>query len=236
MTGDLNALFTATLAFVGGHFLLSSRALRVPLARSLGPNGFLPAYSIAVGAAFLWMLSAYRDAPYVEVWPLVPALAWVPAAVMPFALFLAVAGLTTRNPTMVGGEQRLAEGAPEAPAPGIISVTRHPFLWGTALWAASHLVVNGDLASVILMGGILALSLGGMAHIDQRREETLGSAWGPVKLTTGVVPFAAIASRRASLDWRGIGWWRPVLAVALYLALAHGHEWLIGVSALPMAG
>jgi hypothetical protein len=147
MTGELNVLFVATLAFVGGHFLLSSRAPRRALLRSLGPNGFVPAYALAVTAAFLWMITAYREAPYVELWPLVPVLAWVPAVVMPVALLLAVAGLTTRNPTMVGAEQRLADARPEAPAPGIITVTRHPFLWGTALWAASHMVVNGDLAS-----------------------------------------------------------------------------------------
>lgn len=31
---------------------------------------------------------------------------------------------------------------------------RHPMLWGTVIWAASHLLVNGDLASVVLFGGI----------------------------------------------------------------------------------
>jgi uncharacterized membrane protein len=30
---------------------------------------------------------------------------------------------------------------------------RHPFLTGIALWALSHLLVNGDLASMVLFGG-----------------------------------------------------------------------------------
>ncbi len=62
-----------------------------------------------------------------------------------------------------------------------------------------------------------------------RREASLGAAWGPVKLTTGVVPFAAIANGRAELDWKGIGWWRPAGALALYAALMHAHAWIVGV-------
>ncbi len=32
---------------------------------------------------------------------------------------------------------------------------RHPMLFGFGLWAFSHLLVNGDLASVVLFGGLL---------------------------------------------------------------------------------
>lgn len=31
---------------------------------------------------------------------------------------------------------------------------RHPMLWGTVIWAVAHLLVNGDLASLVLFGGI----------------------------------------------------------------------------------
>lgn len=228
MTGSLNALFAATLAFVGGHFLLSSETLRPLLNRVLGAPGFLILYSAAVSAALVWMIAAYTAAPAVTVWVPPAVLSWFPAMVMPVALFLVIAGVSTPNPGMVGAERRLKTSDPETPATGIISVTRHPFLWGTALWAASHLLVNGDLASIILMGGVLVLSLAGMWHIDQRREAALGAAWGPVKLTTGAVPFAAILSRRCKLDWRGIGWWRPALAIAAYLIIAHIHDLMTG--------
>lgn len=227
MTGSLNALFAATLCFVGGHFLLSSHPLRASLVRTLGPGGFLAVYSLAMAAAFIWMVAAHGEAPVVTLWTPPAVLAWVPVAVMPVAIFLALGGVTTPNPTLVGAERTIDR--PGTPAPGIISITRHPFLWGAALWAASHLANNGGLANLIVMGGILVLSLGGMAHIDERREGTLGAAWGPIKLTTSVIPFAAIASGRTKLDWRGIGWWRPLGAVVIYLALARGHEWLIGV-------
>ena len=229
MTGSLDSLIAATAVFVLGHFLLSSGPLRTPLVRTLGQGGFLPLYSIAVAAAFLWMLAAHREAPAVQVWIPDPVLNWVPILVMPVAIFLVLAGITTANPTMVGGEQRIAAGGPARRAPGIISVTRHPFLWGTTLWALSHLAANGEAAEMVVMGGILALSLGGMAHIDERREAALGSAWGPVKLTTSVVPFVAVLSGRAELDWKGIGWWRPAGALALYAAIMQAHAWIAGV-------
>lgn len=232
MSGTLNALFVATLVFVGGHFALSSTPVRRRLVRALGHSGFLPAYSLAITGAFIWMMAAYRAAPMVPVWTPPAGLAWISVLLMPVAVFLLVAGLTTRNPTLVGADRALASGPPRNPAPGIIGITRHPFLWGTALWAAAHLIVTGDLANITLMGGILILSIGGMVHIDQRREEALGAAWGPIKLTTSVVPFAAIVTGRTQLDWRGIGWWRPLAAIAIYGLILLAHTWL-GVSPLP---
>ncbi|MFQ6016574.1 MAG: NnrU family protein [Kiloniellaceae bacterium] len=231
MTGTLDALFAATLCFVGGHFLLSSETLRALLVRRLGPQGFLIGYSLSVSAAFIWMVAAYGEAPTVAVWFPPAGFFWIPVAVMPVAILLAVAGVTTPNPTLVGAERRLSTGGPETPAPGIISITRHPFLWGTALWAVSHLAVNGDLASIIMMTGILVLSSAGMWHIDRRREAALGAAWGPVKLTTSVIPFAAVLTGRGKPDWTGIGWWRPALALAIYAVLLHLHGSVIGVPA-----
>lgn len=232
MLETTNALIAATLAFVGGHFLLSSRPLRPLLHERFGERGFRLVYSVAMTVALLWMVAAFRAAPVVPLWYPAPALAWVPLAVMPLACILIVCGLTSPNPTLVGGE-RFLDGAPGSPAVGILSITRHPFLWGTGLWALSHLATNGDISSVVMMGGIAILSFAGMAHIDQRREASLGSVWGPMKLTTSVIPFAAALAGRTAVDWRGIGWWRPLLGLVVFAALLHLHRGLIGVSPLP---
>jgi uncharacterized membrane protein len=235
MLGSLNALFAATVLFVGGHFVLSSPPVRSFLVDRLGPRRFRALYSVLVTVAFVWMLFAYGAAPRTMLWYPAPALAWIAIAIMPFALILAVAGVTTRSPTAVGGDTQTDDFATstQAPAPGILRITRHPFLWGTALWAASHLLVNGDAASVVMMGGILILSLAGMRHIDARREESLGAAWGPIALTTSVMPLAAILSGRAKFDWQGIGWVRLGAALLIYVVLLYLHPWLFGVSALP---
>ncbi len=229
----LDQLLAATALFVCAHFLLSSRALRAPLAARLGPQAFLGVYSLVVGIAFVWMLMAYGSAPYITLWTSPLWLHWLPATVMPVALLLAVCGLTTPSPTIVGGDRTILESGAD-PAPGMLRVTRHPFLWGVALWAVSHMVVNGDVKSLILMAGLLVLALGGMWHIDRRRAATLGAAWDPIALITSVLPFRAILEARTTPDWPAIGWWRPALALAIYLVLLALHETIFGVSAWPL--
>jgi uncharacterized membrane protein len=232
MLETTNGLIAATLAFVGGHFLLSSRPLRPLLNERFGERAFRLIYSAAMTVSLIWMIAAFRAAPVIPVWQPAPVLAWVPLLVMPFASILLVAGLTSPNPTLVGGE-RFLDGTPGSPAVGMLSITRHPFLWGTGLWALSHLLANGDLSSIVMMGGIAVLSFAGMHHIDLRRESNLGATWGPMKLTTSVLPFAAVLTGRTKVDWRGIGWWRPALGLVVYAALLHLHRGLIGVSPLP---
>ena len=107
MTGSLNALLAATAFFVLGHFLLSSRPIRRVIADTLGAQGFRLLYSAAVLAAFVWMLQAYRAAPTMVLWTPPPAFAWVPLLLMPLAIFLVLAGVTTTSVTLVGGEARL---------------------------------------------------------------------------------------------------------------------------------
>jgi uncharacterized membrane protein len=222
----------ATVLFVGGHFLLSSASLRKPLIQRLGGSGFLGLYTLSILTAFLWMLFSYHQAPALNVWLPAPILRWAPQLLMPIAFFGIVSGLTTPNPTAVGGQKYLLN-SPQTATRGIFTITRHPFLWGTSLWAFSHLLTSGDAASVVLMTGIAVLSLGGMHHIDLRREAELGAAWGPYALTTSLIPFAAIATGRTAIDWRGIAWWRPALALAVHLAAMALHLLIIGVSPFP---
>ncbi len=137
-----------------------------------------------------------------------------------------VAGLTTRNPTAVGGERLVGS---ERATAGILSVTRHPFLWGTGLFSLVHLLANGDAASLILFGGMAVLSFGGMAAIDHKRRLALGTAWQTLAGRTSGLPFLAALQRRARIDWDGIGWWRPVLGLALYAGILLSHGLLFGV-------
>ena len=230
MIGSLNALLAASVLFVASHFLLSSRPLRPRLNSLLGEMGFRILYSAVALGSFVWMAYAYGAAPYYEVWPPLPELRMIPVFVMPFAFILAVAGLTTKSPTVLGGE---AWASAQDPAPGILRITRHPFLWAATLWAASHLLAQGDLATLVLCGAIMVLSLAGMRHIDQRREASLGSAWGPVAMTTSLIPFAAIVTGRTKMDWAGLGIWRVVAGVAAYVVFLHLHGPLFGVAVLP---
>jgi uncharacterized membrane protein len=77
------------------------------------------------------------------------------------------------------------------------------------------------------------LALGGMAHIDHRRQVALGGLWGPIAMTTSVIPFLAAIQGRGSIDWRGIGWLRPIGGIVLFGALVAAHGWFTGVALLP---
>ena len=230
MTGTIDALALATAFFAGAHFILSSIPVRSGLIERIGDSAFKAMYSLIVLAAFGWMLLAYRDAPFIEVWAPTLALKHVPVFVMPVVCLLVVLGLTTRNVTAVGGEKLLDN---LRPVRGIATITRHPFLWGIALWGISHIAANGDLAAIILFGGLTILALGGMAHIDHRRRETAGSAWGPVAMTSSAIPFLAVIQGRTKIDWAGIGITRPLAGLALYVIILLTHETAFGVSVLP---
>lgn len=231
MTGNFTALFLATLGFVGGHFLLSYPPLRGRLVAALGDKAFLGAYSLVMLLFLVWAIAAYRSAPLVFLWDLGLVGRLVPLIVMPFALILAVVGLTTRNVTAVGGD--VAADLQLAPN-GIATITRHPFLSGAALWALAHLLANGDAASIILFGGMALLSIGGMAAIDHKRALKLGAAWDAYARSSSRLPFSAAWSGRTRIDWAGIGWARPIAALVLYILLVGGHRTFFGVSALPL--
>lgn len=225
MIGTTAHVAAAALCFVGLHFLLSMLSARSRLVRVLGENGFLGLYSAQSFFCLIWLALAYRQAPYVELWGAGVVTRWIVLAVMPVAVLLLVASLTTPNPTMVGGERAFDQ---TNPARGIFTITRHPMLWSVALWAGAHLIANGDAASVILFGAMLVLALGGMVHIDIKRRARLGAAWGPFAMATSLVPFQAVVEGRGRLDLSGIGWRRVGLAIAVFAGMLLAHPWLSG--------
>ena len=100
MDSDLLFLAFATLAFVRGHFLLSSAAVRGPLTGLIGEGPFRGAYTVLMLAATYWMISGYIDAPYIPIWNagiLGPPIILI---CMYFATLFFICSATTRNPTM----------------------------------------------------------------------------------------------------------------------------------------
>jgi uncharacterized membrane protein len=220
-------LLAAQLAFAGGHLFLSHPPVRGRLAARLGEGPFLALYSVLMIAALAWLIVAYRAAPYVHLWDLGRAARLLAAAVMPVAMVLVVLGLTSKNVTAVGGERHF-----NAPIRGVGTITRHPFLWGAGLWSLVHLAANGDARSLVFFGGLAVLAFAGMRAIDHKRSLKLGDAWAGIAARSSLVPFAAALAGRTSIDWGGIGWIRPVIGVALYVAVVRYHALLFGVPAM----
>ena len=226
----LETLALAVAVFVGAHFAGSSPAVRRRIVGLFSEGVFRGLYALVALASFIWMLRAYGAAPYVELWPSAPALRAIPLVTMPFVCLFAVAGLTTRNVTGVGGESLLDD---PHPVQGAATITRHPFLWAVSLWGISHSAANGDAASLLLFGGVTVLALGGMVHIDQRRRASAGAAWGPVAMGSSAIPFLAAIQGRVKIDWAGIGLTRILAGLALYVVILTVHEAAFGVAAIP---
>jgi uncharacterized membrane protein len=83
---------------------------------------------------------------------------------------------------------------------------RHPQLVAVKTWAVAHLLVNGDLASIVLFGGLLAWAVAEVIVINRAQRDWVRPAWGgtgaEVKAVVGtVVVFAAIAWVHAWLGY-----------------------------------
>lgn len=216
-------LVVASVAFLAAHFV-SSTPLRARIVAAAGEKAYLGLYSVGAAAALGWMIYAYYRAPFASLW-YVPWLRYAPLVIMPFALILIVCGVLTRNPTLVG-QERLLES--QEAARGILRVTRHPLMWGVALWAASHVLARGDAAAVLFFGTFLALALCGTALADRRKARALGERWQRFAAATSHVPFAAVAAGRNRFAPAEIGWARPALGIALYIALLLLHPVIFG--------
>ena len=226
----MTQLLVAALFLLVSHFGISSTPLRPWLVARIGERPYLGLYSLIALGAIGWVIWAYARAPDVELWAVAPWSALVPLIVLPFALVLAVAGLSTPNPTAVGVPPETLQGA--ATVRGIFRVTRHPFMWSVVLWAAVHLIANGDLAGVILFGAFGALGLIGTCLIDRRYAARRGADWQAFAAASSNLPFAAIAAGRQRFVFAEIGWWRVILGLAVYLLLLAVHPFLFGAAPL----
>ena len=115
---------------------------------------------------------------------------------------------------------------------GIFRVTRHPFQWSVVLWAAAHVIANGDLAGIILFGALGALALIGTRLIDRKYAQRRGADWQAFAAASSNLPFAAISAGRQGFVFAEIGWWRIALGLVVYLILLAVHPWLFGAAPL----
>lgn len=227
-------LLAAATVFVLLHLLVSGTRLRDTLVSRLGHGPYMGLFSLASVGGLIWLGMAYGQSRgetwNLAYWNLTGATRHLQLAVQLIAILLIVPGLTTPNPTSVR-----QEGALDRPdvIKGMLRITRHPFLWGVALWAAGHLLVNGERASLILFGSMLVLALFGTSSIDAKRKRALGATWDAFAAQTSNVPFGAILSGRQKFSLGEIGWWRIVLAVGVWATVTWAHPLLFGVAALP---
>ena len=213
--------FLVLALFLISHSIPARPMIRSRLTAALGERTYLILYSILSLGLLAWLISAATRAPFVPLWDLSIGQYYAPVILMMPSFMLFVGGAVSPNPLSISFSRR-----PFDPArPGIVAITRHPILWGFALWAFGHVIPNGDLVSLIMFGGFGLFALAAMPLTDRRKRRQLGEDWQRLAAATSILPLAGRA------PWR---WPRGLLAATLlggallYVLLLWLHPLLFG--------
>jgi uncharacterized membrane protein len=218
-------LLFAAILWIAIHLGLAGTMLRDAAVRRIGERGFRLAFSLLSVASLILLVRAWSAAPSTLLWIAPAWLSWVLVLAMLPAFVLFIGSVTGPNPTAVGQDKEIAQ-----PPRGIIRVTRHPMLWSFAIWAAVHLLGNGDTASIVFFGAFLITALAGMPSIDAKLARRDPTAWQAIAAVTSIVPFAAIVQGRNRFVPAEIAWLTPALGALAWIVLLILHPWLFGVS------
>lgn len=142
-------LILGVALWIGAHYFKRF----APDARSaLGTPG-KGMIALAIVASLALMILGYQRADFIPIW-------------QPPGFMVHINNLLMILAFWIYGSSA-AKGAKAWPA----YKTRHPQLLGFKVWAVAHLLVNGDLASLILFGGLLAWAVGSVILINRAAPE-----------------------------------------------------------------
>lgn len=202
------------VAFIVTH-LLMSHPLRQPLVARIGNARFQGLYSLIALITFGAMIWARRQAGD-EAWLWQPLpWAYAAAAVLTWLASILLVGSFVRNPAMVtfGPASEVRIGAPS----GVFRITRHPMMWGFALWAIGHMLVHAQPSALVVAAVVLVMALVGSAGQDVKKRRHLGPAWEEWVARTSFVPFGhglhwpgALAFGGGTLLFLGATWAHPL--------------------------
>jgi uncharacterized membrane protein len=177
----LAVMIVGLVLFFGVHTLTTQRELRARLIASLGEGTYKIGYALVslVGLALIvWGFADYRATGWIDIWHPPKVLKHIAVALMLPAVILVVAAYIRGR---------------------IYSAIKHPMLSGVKLWAAAHLVANGDLGGIILFGSFLGWAV--FDRISLKRRVDAGAPpipiGGPVNdliaIAVGIVAYLALA-------------------------------------------
>lgn len=218
------SLVAAAVAWVAMHIGIAGTALRGAIVARIGQGAFRGLFVVASFALLGWMIHAYNVAgPVQQLWVAPRWLVVLLMVLMLPALVLFVCSVTMPNPTSVRGAHALE--APE-PARGALRITRHPMLWAFAIWGLLHVAAIGTASMAVLAGAIVVTAFAGMPSLDAKYAKREPQRWPAFAAATSILPFGAILAGRNRLALREFGWWRPLLAVVLWVAMIAAHPLL----------
>jgi uncharacterized membrane protein len=176
----LPVMILGLVLFLGVHLLTTQRELRARFVASLGEGGYKGCYSLVSLAGLVlivWGFAHYRAAGQIEIWHPPAAFKHITEALMLPAVILVVA-------SYVRGR--------------IYATVKHPMLAGVKLWAAAHLIANGDLGSIILFGSFLAWAAFDRITLKRRTDSGAppipvgGPANDAIAIAVGIVAYLAL--------------------------------------------
>lgn len=154
-------LILGLAVFLAAHSFTTLRAERAAVIGRIGAIPYKIAHSLVSLAGVVLIVQgfdAYRSAGYIPLWDPPVALRHVALLLMlPSFILLASA---------------------YAPAGMIKGAAKHPMLAGVKIWAFAHLLVNGDLGSVLLFGAFLAWAVYDRIALKRRADAVVPGRLG----------------------------------------------------------
>ena len=225
----MNMLLAASATFLGIHLLVSGTRLRDAIVARTGENPYLGLFALSSLGAIVWLCisynHAYASADNRVLYDLGQGFRNFAIPVVAAAFMLAAPGVLMPNPTSARQET--------ASVRGVLRITRHPFLWGTATWAGYHVLATTTLASVIFFGTFLVLALFGTRAIDAKCRRRRGAEWQAIASQTSNLPFAAILAGRNHFVASEYFDWRFTVAVVEIAVFLLFHNYLFSMSPFP---
>lgn len=162
--------------FTAHGFTAFCRKQRDGLVAKLGKGPYQGLYSLVSLAGFILIIVGWRHADVSALYQTPVFMRYVTEALMAPAIILLVAAYL--------------------PAGKIAPAVKHPMLAGVKIWAFAHLLVNGEIRSVLLFGSFLAFGIADRIAVKKRNAPI--RAAGPVRndviaVVVGLAAYAAIA-------------------------------------------
>lgn len=177
----LLVMILGLVLFFGIHVFTTKREARAQAIARLGEGTYKILYSLIslVGLALIiWGYAHYRATGWIDVWYPPKAMKHITLALMLPAVILVVASYLRGR---------------------IYATLKHPMLAGIKLWAAAHLLANGDLGSIILFGSFLGWAVFDRITLKHRADSGAppipvgGVSNDLIAVAVGIVAYLALA-------------------------------------------
>lgn len=221
----------ALIVFMGSHSVVSRTGLRTFLISRTGEKIYLVAYSLLSTLLFSWLIYAAISAQRTPLWAWNHAFYWIPNILMPLACIFFVSGCLRPNPLSI--MPRSDHYNPDRP-PFVIAVTRHLVLWGFFLWAASHIMPNGEFPLAFMFVVFAVFALTGTWLLDKNRQSRMGlPQWQILVAQTANFPFSGKGLWKRQFSFTSIDFAGIATGLALYAVLFYLHSVVFHVLPIP---